>query len=189
VKARQERLTRKFTKRSLRWIYDPRLRAAVAECISDQFERFLALYGQAPTHVDGHHHVDLCPNVFLSRAIPSGTKVRNTLHSFPLEKSPVGVARAVRQALASRRFASTDYLFHIRDIQPLCAPVASRLRLARQASVEVMAHPAFRDECTRLMSASWARAMQDNPLGSFADLAARSTKPGNRMVTDPRPGR
>jgi chitin disaccharide deacetylase len=172
VRSRQHRMTRFFSSRAARWTYDPRLTSAVALCISDQIGRFLELYGHDPTHFDGHHHVDVCPNVFVSRAIPSGSKVRNTLDCFPARKSPVAVARTIRQALASRRSVSTRYLFHIREMQPHDGPPDPKLCLADTNSVEVMAHPGYADEYSRLMSSAWGEGLRDRSLGSFADLQA-----------------
>src|SRR5262249_706431 len=132
--------------------------------------RFAELYSTAPTHYDGHTHVDLCPNVFLSPAIPRGAKLRNTLDRFPVERSPGGVLRDLRQAVRSHRFPSTRYLLPITPLALDPGTVAERLGLARQVPVEIMAHPGFAAERELLMSDDFGRAIAPLRLGSFADF-------------------
>jgi chitin disaccharide deacetylase len=184
VRARQQRMVERLGKTSglapelpgtsnlMRWIYDPRLRRDVDAAIADQARRFAEIYATPPTHFDGHTHVDLCPNVFLSRAIPRGAKVRNTLDRFPVERSAGGVLRDLRQAVRSRRFASTRYLLHITHLRLDRGDLDPRLDLARQVPVEVMAHPGFAAEREILMSPEWAEATAPLRLGSFADFDA-----------------
>jgi predicted glycoside hydrolase/deacetylase ChbG (UPF0249 family) len=154
-----------------KWLYDPTIKADVDRAIADQLERFEALYGGPPTHFDGHNYVDVCPNVFLSAAIPAGSRMRNSLDCYPLERSAKGVLRALRQRLRSRRMRSTRYLLHIADLRldKDTAPDA-RLELAHGAPVEVMGHPDDEAELAALMSPAWGRALAEHRLGSFADL-------------------
>jgi predicted glycoside hydrolase/deacetylase ChbG (UPF0249 family) len=71
VRSRQARLLPRCgpdgARRAMRWLYKPRIRADVERCIciDEQLQRFRVLYGGPPTHVDGHQHVHLCPNVSL----------------------------------------------------------------------------------------------------------------------------
>jgi predicted glycoside hydrolase/deacetylase ChbG (UPF0249 family) len=160
------------TSNLMRWIYDPRLQSEVDQAIADQAQRFAELYAAAPTHYDGHTHVDLCPNVFLSRSIPRGAKLRNTLDRFPVERSVGGVLRDLRQAIRSRRFASTRYLLHITHLRLEPGNVDPRLGLASQVPVEIMAHPGFAAERELLMSAEFGAAIAPHRLGSFADFEA-----------------
>lgn len=159
------------TARLRKWLYDPTIRAAVDRAIADQIERFAALYGRAPTHFDGHNYVDLCPNVFLSRAIASGSTMRNSLGCHSAERTPMATLRRARQALRSRRFRSARYLLHISELDlPADGPPDARLRLADEAAVEVMGHPDDERERRILMSEAWGRALAEHRLGSFADL-------------------
>ena len=159
------------TARLRKWLYDPAIKADVDRAIGDQLERFEALYGRAPTHFDGHNYVDLCPNVFLSRSIPAGAVMRNSLDCYPLERSAMGRIRALRQRLRSRRLRSTGYLLHIAQLRLDDAEAPDpRLRLARDAAVEVMGHPDEEAELAAFMSPAWERAMGEYRLGSFADL-------------------
>jgi predicted glycoside hydrolase/deacetylase ChbG (UPF0249 family) len=180
VRARQRRLTEFFagagrdrrpgTAKLRRWIYDPGLRAEVDRAVADQVERFEALYGGPPTHFDGHNYVDLCPNVFLSRSLPTGSKMRNSLDRYPLDRTPMGAVRTLRQALRARRFASTRFVLHIAE---LSLPDDPRLALARSVPIEVMGHPDNPAERELFMSPAWGSCLADLQSGSFADLEPR----------------
>jgi chitin disaccharide deacetylase len=170
---------RTATKKLRKWAYDPTIRIEVDAAISDQIARFEVLYGHPPTHLNGHNHVDLCPNVFLSRAIPRDIPMRSSLRCYPLQRSSIGVARAVRQRLRSRLRPSTSYLLHIAELEAHAdSRIDPRLRLADQAPVEVMGHPDDPDEMTRLMSPEWEQAMGEYSLGSYLDLIGRPCKSG-----------
>ena len=162
-----------------RWVYDPRLHSAVDALIDEQLERFQELYGKPPTHFDGHNHIDLCPNVFLSQAIPPGSKMRNTRDCFPIDRSAAGLARAGRQVFRARRFAGTRYLLHLAflDLEP--GHVDPLLDLAKQMPIEVMAHPAFPNDGAKLMSDTWGEVLAENRVGSFADLDSRPHRLGD----------
>jgi predicted glycoside hydrolase/deacetylase ChbG (UPF0249 family) len=151
-----------------RWLWDPRVSGAVAAALRDQVECFEALYGAPPDHFDGHNYVDTAPNVFLSRALPRGTKMRNTLGAYPLDRGAMAIARAARQKLRERRFGSTRHVLHISDLD---LPDDPRLALAAKVPVEVICHPDNPAEMERLMSDAWATCMARYPTGSFADLS------------------
>lgn len=181
VRERQRRVAGRFagagrdghpgTARLRKWLYDPTIGAEVDRAIADQVERFEALYGRAPTHFDGHNYVDLCPNVFLSRAIPAGSVIRNSLDCYPLERSAKGVLRAFRQYLRTRRLRSTGYLLHIAELRLGDGEDPDpRLRLAHNTSVEVMGHLDDEAELALLMSPTWGRVLSEHKLGSFADV-------------------
>lgn len=181
VRDRQQRAIERLARRDghqgaaplRKWLYDPTIRHQVERTIADQVERFQALYGRMPTHFDGHNYVDLCPNVFLSRALPSGSRMRNSLDRFPLERSPMALLRSARQALRSRRFRSTRYTLQIAHLQlPEGGPPDPRLRLADTDPVEVISHPDDPHERAILMSDAWGRVLAEHRLGSFADLGA-----------------
>jgi predicted glycoside hydrolase/deacetylase ChbG (UPF0249 family) len=177
VRERQLRLTEDFAGHGKdghpgvaswrRWVYDPRLRSAVAAVLTDQLERFEALYGGPPTHFDGHNYVDVCPNVFLSSALPKGSKMRNSLDRYPLGKGAMALARTVRQAARDRRFDSTRYVVHITDLD---LPDDPRLQLAADDSIEVVTHPDHAPEMDRLKSETWDSCLARFRTGSFADL-------------------
>jgi chitin disaccharide deacetylase len=173
-RARQQAVCRLFSRRPrLRsWTFDPRIRAQVEGAISDQLERFEQLYGQPPTHLDGHNHVHSCPNVALAAALDPIAKVRDGLWTWPSAHTPMGAARALRRALVSRRFLRTRYFLSIvplhRELDP--DERSERLGLSREASLEVMTHPGFPHEHAFHMSSDWGRLMENLPLGSYRDL-------------------
>jgi predicted glycoside hydrolase/deacetylase ChbG (UPF0249 family) len=184
IRARQQHMVDRIGKTSglppelpgtsnlMRWAYDPLLRREVDQAIADQLRRYEEIYATPPTHFDGHTHVDLCPDVFLSRSIPRGAKLRNTLDRFPVDRSAGAMLRTLRQAVRSRRFASTRYLLHITHLRLDPGNLDPRLALAGQVPVEVMGHPGFAAERELLMSAEWGAAIAPHRLGSFADFDA-----------------
>ena len=173
VRERQRRLLGRFQRSRLqRWVYDPRIRRQVDDVVADQLGRFVELYGRAPTHVDGHHHSHMAANVLLSRALPSGTAIRNAL-SDGHRRSPVtDLLRAGRQRLVLSRFRSTDYFFSIETVWPGLTgpPPAETLELSRRKSVEVMVHPAYPREYEPLQSRDWVEALRRLPTGTFASI-------------------
>ena len=173
VRDRQRRFIEHFRLvRLRRWSYNPSIRHEVNRIVADQFERFHELYGRAPTHLDGHHHCHLAANVLLSPAVPSGMKVRGALSDTRLRNPLVDGLRTVRDRMLTRRFTTTDYFFSVRSVwPPLGANGAPpRLELSREASIEVMVHPAFPDEYRALTADPWRAALREAPVGSFADL-------------------
>ena len=174
----QARLLRRFApdgaRRTMRWIYDPQIRRDVERCVSDQLQRFEDLYGRPPTHVDGHQHVHVCPNVFLARSLPSGIRMRGTLETYPLHRSAHALARALRDRVIKLRFPGTDYFFDISEVDPRrrFGLGRARLALAAHSAVEIMAHPRFAKERDCLMSPEWEDVLRQHSLGSFADLPA-----------------
>jgi chitin disaccharide deacetylase len=155
------------------WTFDPRIRKQVEGAISDQLERFHELYGQPPTHLDGHNHVHVCPNVALAASLASIEKMRDGLSTWPSIRTAMGAARALRRALVSRRFLRTRYFLDIallhRDFDP--QERTERVGRAGRASLEVMAHPGFPHEQRSLMSRDWGQLVEALPLGSYRDLA------------------
>ncbi len=177
VRERQLRLVEAFAGRGKdghpgvaawrRWVYDPLLGSAVTAALADQLGRFEALYGGPPTHFDGHNYVDTCPNVFLSSALPKGSKMRNSLDRYPLDRGAMALARTARQAVRSRRFGSTRYVLHI---SALDLPGDPRLQLAAADPIEIVTHPDHASEMERLKSDDWGRCLARFRTGSFADL-------------------
>jgi chitin disaccharide deacetylase len=177
VRERQRRVAAAFgghgpdgqpgTARRRRWLYDPRVARVVGDALRDQLERFEAIYGGPPTHFDGHNYVDTTPNVFLSRALPRGAKMRSSLDRYPLDTGAGAVARELRHRLRRSRFHSTRYVLHISDLD---LPDDPRLAFAATESVEVICHPDNPSEMERLMSAEWATCLARVRTGSFADL-------------------
>jgi predicted glycoside hydrolase/deacetylase ChbG (UPF0249 family) len=165
LRRRQSRLARRFRGLGLhimRWLYDPLIQTDVERCILDQMEEFERLYGQAPTHIDGHKHVHVSPNVLFARALQRGMKLRTSLW-LPGRPSLLAPGRLLRRRIMSRRFVSPAFLFDINDRE-------HALGLVDEHNVELMVHPANRAELDVLLSEEWGRAIRGRRLGSFADL-------------------
>jgi predicted glycoside hydrolase/deacetylase ChbG (UPF0249 family) len=162
-----------FVFRSRRWLYDPRLQEAVDDCVAAQLERFEELYGGPPTHVDGHMHVHVCPNVGLSKRFAPGTKMRNSLGKRPPANGPMSHLITARQRILLRHRLSTRCFLNITDMHPdfVAGGPAALLGMAKETSVEVMAHPGFAHELTILVSPEWQEWTADLRLGSYRDLA------------------
>jgi predicted glycoside hydrolase/deacetylase ChbG (UPF0249 family) len=153
------------------WTYDPRITRLVEDAIRDQLERFRALFGQEPTHVDGHNHVQVCPNVVRAKAL-AGFKLRNALWAWPSDRGAMAYARAARRVLTAYRFPTPRFFFDIAELHRLPPERAvEKLGLARGASVEVMAHPGFGHELEALRAPAWTETIAALPRGSYRDLA------------------
>jgi chitin disaccharide deacetylase len=155
-----------------RWVYDPGTRHEINRIVADQFQRFVDLYGRLPTHLDGHHQCHLAANVLLSPAVPHGTKIRGALSDAHRPNPITEALRRTRSRFLSRRFPTTDYFFSIATAWPGLHGTTpmDKLGLARSASVEIMAHPAFPHEYEPLQSDDWVGALRGLPTGTFDDL-------------------
>lgn len=175
VRERQARVVRHFASLRLRrWTASPLAWRLVEESVNDQLQRFRVLYDHEPTHVDGHNHVQACPDVFLSRALGRHTPLRGAQTPAGRRRSPGNLVRAARTTLVRRRFVTPDYFFSIRNIHPAFGGVGLTrvLELADHASVEIMVHPGFPDEHRLLMSDSWRSVLSSRRLGSFLSLTS-----------------
>lgn len=167
---RQRRLVGKMGSRLglTRWAYRPLLGRAIRDEVASQLVRFEELYGHPPTHVDGHNHVHLAPNVLT--ALEPGTKVRAG-HDFSgrLGDSP----KVLRRSWMRSRFTTTDSFVSIRSIHPALggSGMEDLLESSRERTVEVMVHPHWEDEFELLTSEEWKRTLAGHQLGSYADLA------------------
>lgn len=176
VRERQRRLCEHFSSLGLRrWTYspDPRVRRLITDGINDQLERFWETYETEPTHCDSHHHVHVCPDVFLSRALEKGTRVRQTLSRAPAARPRRNdLARGVKHKLLARRFVTTERFWRVRELSGAdqAVPIATAAELARSRSIEVMVHPSFEDELRALRSDAWIKAVARAPLGAYSAL-------------------
>lgn len=152
------------------WTYDPRIQPEVEYTIQAQLSRYEEQFGAPPTHVDGHNHVHVCPNVARAKAI-AGFKRRNALKGWPGTRTALGLARLARRLVTTPRAPTTEYFFDIAELGKRPQSLAERLELSRRTSVEVMAHPGFGHELEVLRSEGWSRAIEGLPRGSYADLS------------------
>ena len=176
ARERQRRLCRHFARLGpRRWILspDPRIHTLVADAIRDQLEQFRDLYEREPTHIDSHHHVHVCPDVFLSRALPRGSRVRQTLSPSPsAARGLKTLAGRAKHRTLGRRFLTTSRLWVARELSPAdgAVAIATAVAFARAEAVEIVAHPSFEGELRVLRSEAWRQALAGAPLGSYSKL-------------------
>jgi predicted glycoside hydrolase/deacetylase ChbG (UPF0249 family) len=172
VKERQARACRAIGAHigERRWIFDPRVQRLVESAVRDQFEQYESLFGGPPTHVDGHNHVHVCPNVALARTI-TVDKRRNALWSWPSVRTLGARARLLRRYLTSPRAITTRYFFDISRLPTGdSGELLRHLSPARTSSLEVMAHPRFPHELEALEGHGWEETLASFRVGSYLDL-------------------
>jgi hypothetical protein len=148
-------------------------RRSLDTTIEAQLDEFRARYGREPTHIDGHHHVHMAWNVLASKAIPDGAAMRTTRRQ-ERASLPVRALRSLRVRWLRHRFRTTDYFYDLRRFG-LADGMSGRtdlglLQAIGAHTVEVMAHPAARDEFELLCSEEWSRLTGLVSTGSFDDL-------------------
>ena len=170
----QAKLVRYFTSRRWKkWIFNPLISADVTACMKEQLDAFSALYGRAPSHIDGHHHVHLSPNVLLSSAFPSGIPVRRSYTYLPPESGKLNRAwRHMWNRYMTRRFLGTSYLFDMQSLDTSLdrAAMPDKLTVAHGFPVEVMTHPGSPREFDFLTGNRWAEVIARYRLGTHCDI-------------------
>ena len=151
-------------------IYHPGLRGAFAQSYRDQLKEFERLYGQAPTHVDGHRHKHLSTNIVIDDVIPSGQKIRRGFFFWPEEKGILNRAyRGLVDRCVIRRYRTTDYFFALSQcLEP--KRLEKVLALARSASVEIMCHPANTVERALLLGDDFGERLLGQTLGNYRHI-------------------
>jgi predicted glycoside hydrolase/deacetylase ChbG (UPF0249 family) len=181
VRERQLRLCAHFAKLARRrWTLspDPRTHRLIADGIRDQLQEFRERYEREPTHVDSHHHVHVCPDVFLSCALERGTRVRQALSFAPgaRERGAKGLvkatAREAKQRALARRYLTTERFWCAGELSDGdgAVPIVQVVAYAARRSVEIMVHPSFETDIAVLRSGPWLRALHEAPLDSYAAL-------------------
>ena len=158
----QDRIARFLTRgRYGQLFYNPTLRQEFRYVYQAQFDEFCRLYGDPPSHFDGHRHMHLCSNMLVDALIPAGQRVRRSFSFWPGEKSVFNRAyRFLVDCQLARRYRLTDFFFSL--LQCLRAERLGRvLELARIRKVELMTHPAVIEENAFLMSEKWINALEN----------------------------
>jgi hypothetical protein len=106
-----------------------------------QYDKFIAVFGKAPTHIDSHHHVHMLPQIYpLVEAFAQS-------QSIPLR---IGRQDVERQDIPLRYDHSTEWFdagFYGEEIsEALFLQVLERTDQRGAKSVEMMCHPAFLDK-------------------------------------------
>ena len=151
-----------------KWIWEQAEQGAlpleeIAGELERQFNRFIDVFGKAPTHIDSHHHVHMMAQIFplvadfaRQRAIPLRVDREVALRD----------ELVVDDVLTSDGFASGFYGEAISEALFLQALDASAQRGER--SVEVMCHPAFVDNLVMGSSYCYPRLAELDVLTSPA---------------------
>jgi hypothetical protein len=167
----QEQIVRFLTKNKFAELfYHPGLQRQFHYVFQAQLEEFLGLFGRAPSHFDGHHHMHLCANMLLGKVIPAGEKIRRSFSFFPGQKSCVNSGyRWLVDKWIRRRYRSTDFLFALTDCIRF-EGFARVVALARRAIVELETHPEEPAELEWLLSDASVRMRAIVETGSYALL-------------------
>ncbi|WLI76185.1 chitin disaccharide deacetylase [Kosakonia sp. H02] len=153
----------------------------IAQELASQYQRFIALFGREPTHLDSHHHVHMIPQIL---PIVTAFAARHGL-ALRLDRKALAGGLTLPAALRSTSgFSSEFYGDAVSEESFLRALDASAAR--GDTSLEVMCHPAFIDstlqqssycyprltelEVLTSPSLKYAIAERGYRLGSFLDL-------------------
>jgi predicted glycoside hydrolase/deacetylase ChbG (UPF0249 family) len=158
-------------------VYHPLLANKLDYVFRAQLEEYMRLYGTAPTHFDGHHHLHLWSNMLIGLEIAPGLKVRRSFSVWPGEKGLANrtYRNAVNQWLRWR-YVVTDYFFSLGQcLKPL--RMERVVELAKHSNVELMTHPVVPEEYRYLQSDEWQKWLEQLRKGSYADLEPQRRDP------------
>ncbi len=156
--------------------YHPGLRNSFRDLVKIQIEEFHRIFGVAPTHIDGHHHMHLCSNLLVQNLVPPGSVVRRSFSFRSGEKSLWN--RAYRRVVDRRvkgQHRCTDYLFSLSSSLK-AGQISHIIEQAKVAAVELQCHPELTSEYEYLMSKEWAELRSTAPLATFGSLNRDSTR-------------
>jgi predicted glycoside hydrolase/deacetylase ChbG (UPF0249 family) len=178
VRDRQARAVELLAGARAHWSWRPGSEPLIRRCMADQLAEFERLYGRAPTHLDGHNHVHLSPNVLLAGILTRDLPVRRAQNWPPRTTISARLARAARAAWTAR-FRTTALFTSIRAAHKRFGGggLEELLERSRSESVEIMTHPQWDDELELLASPEWRATLAGYPLGSFADLTTSERAP------------
>lgn len=148
-------------------LFNPFLRKEFSYSYEAQAKEFVRLFGKAPSHIDGHHHMHLCANLLLSKVIPAGTKMRRNFSFWPGEKSRLNRGyRGLVDGWLARRYRLPDYFFDL--TQSIQEKKFDRIAgLAKLSNVELMTHPIVDQEAEYLMSDEFHGMLQRLEVGGY----------------------
>jgi hypothetical protein len=167
----QDQIVRFLTRHRYSFLfYHPALRKSFCYVFEVQLQEFLRLYGRAPSHFDGHHHMHLCANMLVGGLIAKGQKVRRNFSFLPGEKSPLNrLYRSLIDRWLVRRYRCTDYLFALSP-RLRSNGIDCVVELAKVSNVELETHPENSEEFDWLMGDQCIHAMSSIKMGSYAAL-------------------
>ncbi len=146
----------------------------IAGELERQFNRFVDVFGKAPTHIDSHHHVHMIPAIFpivAEFAQRKGVAMR-------VDREARGVPDCA--VTTTEGFSSAFYGDEIDEA--LFLKVLDDSAARGEKSLEVMAHPAFVDNTVRKSAYCWPRLAELDVLTS-ASLKYAIAERGYRLGT------
>jgi predicted glycoside hydrolase/deacetylase ChbG (UPF0249 family) len=156
----QDRVRRFLTKSKYALVvYHPLLAREFRDVCERQYAEFRRLYGRAPSHVDGHHHMHLASNVLFQRLLPRGAVVRR---SFSFSSGERSVANRWYRAWVDRKLARRHRMCDrfLALSQHLSIERFRRVMLmAKRERVELMTHAQIAEEYRFLMSDAYGEAV------------------------------
>jgi predicted glycoside hydrolase/deacetylase ChbG (UPF0249 family) len=157
-------------------MFNPAVARSLGMVFRAQLDEFRRLYGQEPSHFDGHQHMHLCANMAFSGALPRGAKVRRSLSYVSGEKNVANLLfRALVDKVVGRRCVQTDYFFDLAERRSV-SEFTRLCQLAQHHTVEVMCHPARPDELAFLESTEFAIALASLVVSSYHNVAGASAR-------------
>lgn len=155
-------------------VYNPFLRGAFSYSYEAQYQEFARLFGNPPSHIDGHHHMHLCVNLVFSNLIPAGTKQRRNFSFWPGEKNILNrTYRSLIDRWLARRYQLPDYFFDL--AQCIQQKKLDRVTaLAKSSNVELMTHPIVASEAAYLMGHEFAAILRKVEEGTYARMGSVS---------------
>ncbi|MDZ7323216.1 chitin disaccharide deacetylase [Kosakonia sacchari] len=135
----------------------------IAGELEAQYQRFIALFGREPTHLDSHHHVHMIPQILpivAAFAAQRGVALRIDRPALPPDFALPATLRT------TQRFSSAFYGEAISEALFLQALDASSAQ--GESSLEIMCHPAFIDNTVRQSSYCYPRLTELEVLTSVS---------------------
>lgn len=162
-----------------KWIWERAEQGAlpleeIARELECQFNRFVDVFGQAPTHIDSHHHVHMIPAIF---PLVAGFAQRKGV-AMRVDREVHGLPDCA--VTSTEGFSSAFYGEEISEA--LFLKVLDDSAARGETSVEVMAHPAFVDNTVRKSAYCWPRLAELDVLTS-ASLKYAIAERGYRLGT------
>ncbi len=173
---RMEQYHQRIVRYLRRWkwtqvIYNPSLKKEFCYIFQAQFDEYCRLYGKEPIHIDGHHHMHLCSNMVVDHIIPRGMRVRRNFTFVYGEKELINrIYRKLIDGWLTRRYICTDAFFSIEPIQEIHR-LGNIFQLARSRNVELMTHPADREQYKFLLSPKYRALIEGISMGTHRMLS------------------
>lgn len=151
-------------------IYNPALCQAFDYVSKIQIEEFVRIFGDVPTHIDGHHHMHLCTNMVIKAVIPRGYIVRRNFTYSCGQKNWLNRAyRLFIDNILKRKYYLTDFLFSFIE-RKKNGLLSDDLKLAARFYVELQTHPESEIEMKWLKAHSFTTEIEHLDKGNFAKL-------------------